>query len=94
LFQRRPLALHGAVTREEAILRAREAVRQRYGGAGDRQWLVAVLDSYDDPCNRIEFHVLEGSPPKGWVVVDQGTAIAYDQSGRRIKAWHCQSYGG
>ena len=72
---------------------ARTAVEKRFHAKpGDRKWLVGhAPDSYDNPHYRTEIHVLEGSPPKGYVVVfghhNGGMTIAFDCSERRIHGW-------
>ena len=78
---------------QEAVNRARAAVERRYGEDPRRAWQTAWVDSYAQPDYRIELHVWAGSPAKGWVIVNHGTqvVIAYDGSGRRIKAWSYQA---
>jgi hypothetical protein len=75
----------------EAIKKARKAVEKVYGDSG-RKWLVGEApDSYDNPHYRTEIHVLEGSPPKGYVAVfghhNCGVVIAFDSSEKRIHKW-------
>ncbi|MBI4220655.1 MAG: hypothetical protein HY682_10955 [Chloroflexi bacterium] len=62
--------------------------------AEDRQWTVAGhVDSYGDPDNRVEFHVLEGSPPRAFIIAWRRSsgqvrrAVALDSSGKRLKAF-------
>jgi hypothetical protein len=79
--------------RNESILRARAAVEKKYGtNPGDRKWLVGVApDSYSDKSYRTEVHVLEGSPPKGYVIVfghnGGGRTIAFDCGEQIIHKW-------
>jgi hypothetical protein len=54
-------------------------------GAGECKWLRADLDSYGLESNRFTVFVLEGSPPRGFVVVVAGVATAYGWNGRIIK---------
>lgn len=49
---------------------------------GKRRWLVGhPPDSYGSKAYRTELHVLEGSPPKGFVVVNHGLAVALSNGG-------------
>jgi hypothetical protein len=64
-------------TLQEAVAEAKQAVEDHlYGGPDpsrqvNRRWLSATPPhSYDDPAYAVEFLVLEGSPPKGMVIVD------------------------
>jgi hypothetical protein len=56
----------------------------------DRKWLVAVTDSYGKPQYRTELHTFEGSPAKGFVVVDRswGVAMAFDDHRELIGQIH------
>ena len=53
------------------IERAKKKVEESYGkpDAG-RRWVKTHIDSYKDPQYRIELHVWEGSPAKGYIVVN------------------------
>ena len=58
-----------------------------------RKWLKAQsVDSYGDPSNGVEFYVLQGSPPRGFVIAwrtfpgtGYGRAVALDGRGNRLK---------
>lgn len=54
-----------------------------------REWLSVSVDSYGSKSNRIEFLVLEGSPPRGYIVVNRNTATvkAYDSRDRVVKTF-------
>ena len=78
------------ISREKAINAAKALVVRHYGDTG-RQWLVgSPPDSYTDPDYRCELHVLEGSPPKGYVIalgMDVGAIIAMSFDARIIGRW-------
>ena len=84
------------LNKEVAIAKARAAVEKSYRAKpGDRKWLVGgPPDSYNDPHYRTEVHVLEGSPPKGYVVAfghhNCGVAMAFDCSEKQIYKWTWQ----
>ena len=67
-----------------AIKKAKIRVEKAYGmRVSDRKWLQTIpIDSYSDPCYRIEIYVLEGSPCKGYVIADYGRRYV-----RPINAW-------
>jgi len=79
--------------KDASIVKARKAVERRYSKKPEgRKWLVGYApDSYSNPHYRTEIHVLEGSPPKGYIVVfghhGGGTTIAFDCSERQIHKW-------
>lgn len=73
----------------ELLLKAQRFLTSRAGG-GDRRFLYAVpLDSYDEKHYRMEFYVLEGSPPKGFIVADHASrqVSAYDGAGTLLKVF-------
>jgi hypothetical protein len=57
---------------EDLIERAKEDVVCAVGEGGSRQrrWLEANVDSYNSSTFRIKVLVLEGSEPRGWVIVN------------------------
>jgi len=57
-----------ATTQKEAINILKKA-GQDFGGKNPRRWLTGnPPDSYEDEKYRIDFFVLEGSPPYGFIV--------------------------
>ncbi len=74
------------LTLNEAVAKAHASVEKAYRcKPGERRWLVgAAPDSYGNATYRSEIHVLEGSPPKGYVLVlaedGRGTVIALDSA--------------
>lgn len=76
----------------ERVLRlAREQVERWSGGpAGARQWLgPARVDSYQSDTERTTLWVLEGSPPRGVVLVlSTGDALALSGDGRARRLFH------
>jgi hypothetical protein len=54
--------------KDVAIAKAREIVEEENGGSYN--WLTSFVDSYGQERYRIELHVLEGSSPKGYIVVN------------------------
>jgi hypothetical protein len=83
-----------AKSKEDAIAKARAYVERLYCcKAGDRKWLVGVApDSYTNERYRVEIHVLEGSPAKGYVVVsdrcpNSGLALATDYAFAHPRQW-------
>jgi hypothetical protein len=51
-----------------------------------RNWLKTNLDSYEDSRFRIELHVREGSPCKGYILIDRRNGIVrgYNIDGKQI----------
>lgn len=71
------------------VERAKERVVVAYERtiSTQRRWLIAHLDSYDSFSNRLTLYALEGSPCKGWVVVNHALDLiqAFDCRGKPIK---------
>ena len=59
---------------EKLVEKCKQTVILAYEGqpTTERKWLEAHADSYKNPQYRIQLLVLEGSPAKGYVVVDYG----------------------
>ena len=80
-----------AESKQEAIRQARELVEQDYGcNPRDRRWLVGVAPhSYDRKEYHTEINVLEGSSPKGYVLITSrlggGTVIAFDHCLKELR---------
>ncbi len=92
----KPLArrLGTYLTRDEAIAKAHVSAEKSYHStSGERRWLIGTVpDSYDNPKYRSELHVLEGSPPKGYVLVlwhgeRHGCVVALDWDERKLRRW-------
>jgi hypothetical protein len=59
---------------DELIKKAKDCVEKRWPGVEERPWLEAEPpDSYKDPFWRVRLFVLQGSPPKGFVLANYGT---------------------
>ncbi len=73
------------MNRQQAIDKARLRVDRGYSPkTGQRKWLVGIPpDSYGTEDYRSELHVLEGSPPKGYVLV-----LGHDHYGS-VTGLHC-----
>jgi len=75
-------------TFEDAIEKAKLAIIRSYDRKGSvkRIWKEAAIDFGGD---MIKFIVREGSPPKGWIVVNYGmhTVTAYDVHERKLYTW-------
>ncbi len=79
------------VTIQEAIERAKIKIINLYDqGNCQRKWLTADLDSYGSKSNRVKILVREGSPHKGFIVVDYGFGVvfAFDAWNNMIFRWH------
>ena len=50
----------------------------KYGG---------LFDSYDAVENRVEFYVVEGSPPRGYMIVTPTTVLIFEQHGKIVGAF-------
>ena len=80
--------------KDTSIVKARATVEKSYSKKSEsRKWLVGnAPDSYGNAHYRTEIHVLEGSPPKGYVVVfghhNGGTTIAFDCFEKQIHRWN------
>jgi hypothetical protein len=76
---------------KEAVEKAKARVIEAYEHCDhtERQWLHTFLDSYQTSDYRVELHVLEGSPCKGFVVVNRGRGevIAFDCRDKRLYTW-------
>lgn len=77
---------------KETIEKAKMAVVKKYEHmeTTKRKWLEASApDSYSNPEYRMTLLVLEGSPPKGFVVVNhpRRKAIAFDAFCNRIRTY-------
>ncbi len=61
----------GDLTLQERVELAKRGVEQAYGARpGERRWLVGLTPpSYEDTHYEVSLFVLEGSPPKGFVLV-------------------------
>ncbi len=61
---------------EERVEAAKRGVEHAYGAKpGERRWLIGVTPpSYGDTEYEVSLFVLEGSPPKGFVLVYAGGA--------------------
>jgi len=70
---------------KEIIEKAKRKVEVSYGGI-KRQWLKTKIDSYENPLNRIELYVYEGSPTKGYIVVnyERGLVHTFNAWGEKI----------
>lgn len=81
------------LNKAEAIAKAEAAVEKSYNSKPEgRRWLIGhAPDSYGDLNYRTSIHVLEGSPPKGYVVVfghaSCGKVMAFDCMEHRIGTW-------
>ena len=75
--------------REEAIAKAKTYVEKRAGSpTGERNWLIAAApDSYGDEYNRVELQILEGSPPRGFVLIGRQRVVAMDAHFERALRW-------
>jgi hypothetical protein len=69
--------------------KAKRAVERRVGDdAAEHRWIVAgQYDPHGLNTNRVDFHVLDGSPPRGFVIAMRHRAIALTRDGRRIRAF-------
>jgi hypothetical protein len=67
-------------SRNEAIAEARRRV-ERYGE--EREWLVSPSppDAYKSAQYHVETFVLQGSPPRGYVITGDGFAVSLDSQG-------------
>jgi hypothetical protein len=81
-------------TYEEAITKARACVEKHLGrDPGVIPWRVGTVDPFDEDDYRAELHLLNGTPPKGFVVVvrynygSDGKVIAFDLLMTRLAEW-------
>lgn len=75
---------------EEHIELAKRAVERKYGAKpGERRWPIGTTPpSYDDTEYEVSLFVLEGSRPKGFVLVyagHNGHVLALDNGFKRIR---------
>ena len=59
----------------------------------ERPWLEADIDSYSSKSTRIKLLVLEGSPPRGIIIVNYplGTVTAINMYNQRLHTWKLES---
>lgn len=76
---------------EELVQKAKDTVVKNYGSSGiGREWLSASpIDSYKNEDYRTTIHVLEGSPPKGYVIELRGLyeVKAYSCAWTHLHTW-------
>jgi len=58
---------------KKLVEQAKEIVMNNFGGDRTRPWGKMHIDSYDDKSYRIETLVWEGSPIKGYIIINHGT---------------------
>ncbi len=70
---------------EKRLVRTKLAA-EPFSDGGKRKWLSADVDSYGAPSNRATLHVMEGSPPKAFIIEQpyRGWAILIDVDGRYV----------
>ena len=76
---------------ETTIRKAKEKVVAAYTKTPIvREWHGVSVDSYEDSHNRITMLVLEGSPPKGMIIINygHGLVMAFDAWGKKLYTWH------
>lgn len=75
--------------RQVFIERAKLRVEKNYScKPGDRRWLAgSPPDSYESETYRVELLVLEGSPPKGFVLATHNAVLALCFDGRVLRRW-------
>ena len=80
---------------EDLIWKAKIKVERKYEGSMERsmrKWIEVYVDSYESHTNRISFWVLEGSPPKGYVIVNygHGEVLAFDAWNNRLYTYRTE----
>jgi hypothetical protein len=82
-------------TCEDAIVAARACVEENYGCKPNSiPWKVGTVDPYESADYRAEIHLINGTPPKGFVVVvrynfgQNGKVIAFDLNMNRLDSWN------
>jgi hypothetical protein len=77
-------------TEEEALADAKDTLEFLYGGI-KRSWLEAhPTDSYNNPNYRVAVYALEGSPPKGVILLNRslGFLAGYEVMGKVVLKYH------
>lgn len=81
-------------TYKEAITKARACVEKHFGRkSGVIPWRVSTVDPFGEDDYRAELHLLDGTPPKGFVVAVRfnhgadGKVIAFDLLMTRLAEW-------
>ena len=79
---------------EEAIRKAKHRVIKRYSHNNEklykdtleREWLDCHVDSYNETRNRVTLTGCEGSPVKGYLIINYGnhTVTAFDAWGEKV----------
>ncbi len=75
---------------EETVAKAKRCVERAYRERTVRKWLSASPPpSYEDESYAVSLYVYEGSPPKGYVIVDYGyhTVKAFGPGWRHLHTW-------
>ena len=78
---------------EERFCRCLLAAK-RFDNPENRRWLrYEPVDSYGEESNRAEFFILEGSPPRGFIITSSNQSVyRYDGQGKRIKTWSVHDF--
>lgn len=72
------------------IEKAKEKVMNDYGRMVNRRWLDVFVDSYESNRERIRLLVWEGSPAKGYIIINYGTGsiMAFDVNDKLLKKYN------
>ncbi len=74
---------------DAAVEWAKRRVARDWPDGSVRQWLEATPpDGYASDSYRCQLFVLEGSPPKGYVLRTPYFVAALSAEGRRLHTWH------
>lgn len=60
------------LTKNRAIAKAKRIVERKAFDGNKRKWIMTHADSYKDSQYRVELHILEGSPTRGYIVAGSG----------------------
>ena len=80
-------------TINDIVKKAKIKVLISYGGNlkdnTTRKWIESHSDSYNDSCYRVQLLVYEGSPAKGYVIINYGVGFVtcFDASGKQLYTW-------
>ena len=74
----------------DLIDKAKRFIISRVEDGDERKWLSANVDSYETSTQRITLFVLEGSPPRGYVIANYSTLTvkAFSIQDKTLRTWN------
>ena len=76
---------------EQLIRDAKEKIENLWSQQG-RKWLKTIIKPYGETHDRMEMYVLEGTPSKGYFIINYGNhkLIGFDHTDKKRFTWEIQ----